>query len=269
MSDTDKKLKNLKNKLKLCGSVVVAYSGGVDSTFLLKIAKDVLGKKNVLAVTAKSEVFPDRELKEAQVYANKLGIDHIIIRTKELKNRKFVNNPINRCYYCKKELFSKLKEMAKKEKINHVIEGTNFDDLKDLRFGPKAAKELNVKSPLLEARLGKKDIRKISKGIKLPTWNKPTFACMASRLPYHQTIKKKDLKRIESLENFLRSQGFRQVRVRIDKNAARIEVESKKIHRLVAEHMRAKILNKFKGLDFTYVTVDLKGYRTGSMNESL
>jgi len=265
----DRKIKNLKTILKKLGSVVVAYSGGVDSTFLLKLALDTLGKDKVLAVTAKSEVFPDSELKAAKRIARQLGARHIVIKTNELKNRRFVNNPVNRCYYCKKELFSRLRRMARKKKLKHVLDGTNFDDLNDLRFGRKAARELGVRSPMVEAKITKQDIRKTSRTMKLPTWDKGSFACLASRFTYGQRLKKSELMKIEKLEDFLKLRGFKQIRVRMHENIARIEVNSEDITSFIDIILRKKIINKFKQAGFTYTTLDLAGYRPGSMNEPL
>lgn len=263
----DRKIKNLKSILKKLGSVVVAYSGGVDSTFLLKMAFDTLGREKVLAVTAKSEVFPGSELKEARRLAKRLGVRHAVIETHELKNKNFTKNPINRCYYCKKELFSKLKRMAKERKLQYVLDGTNLDDLRDLRFGRKAALELGIKSPLMEARLTKQDIRDASRRMRLPTWSKGAFACLASRFPYDKKINKSELKRIEELEDFLKSLGLKQVRIRMHGEVARIEVEASEITRLIDERVRKRIVNQFKKHGFTYITLDLAGYRSGSMNE--
>jgi len=270
MKDEKRKIEKLKIILRKLKSVVVAYSGGVDSTFLLKVAKEALGKDNVLAVTARSEVFPESELKDAKTFAMRLGMAHMVIRSYELQNKKFAKNPVNRCYYCKKELFTHLKKIAKNKRLNHVVDGTNFDDLKDLRFGRKAALELGVKSPLMEAGLGKQNIRNLSKEMRLPTWNKGAFACLASRFPYHNTISRNKLRQIEELEDFLKfSLGFKQVRVRMYKNLARIEVGTGEISRFTKEKVRKAVVDKFKGLNCVYVTLDLAGYRSGSMNEVL
>lgn len=270
MKNEKRKIEKLKTILKKLKSVVVAYSGGVDSTFLLKVAKEALGKDNVLAVTARSEVFPASELKDAKTFANRLGMAHMIIRSYELQNKKFAKNPVNRCYYCKKELFTHLMKIAKNKRLNHVVDGTNFDDLKDLRFGRKAALELGVKSPLMEAGLGKQNIRNLSKEMRLPTWNKSAFACLASRFPYHSTISRNKLQQIEELEDFLKfSLGFKQVRVRMYKNLARIEVGAGEISRFAKEKVRKAVVDKFKGLNCVYITLDLAGYRGGSMNEVL
>ncbi|PIU41511.1 MAG: TIGR00268 family protein [Candidatus Omnitrophica bacterium CG07_land_8_20_14_0_80_42_15] len=263
------KLRKLKAILKQMRSVVVAYSGGVDSTFLLRIAMDTLGKKNVLAVTAKSETFPRSELRCAEKITKQFGAGYLIITTQEFKNKNFVKNPVNRCYHCKKELFSKLKSVAKERNINYVIDGTNFDDLKDLRYGRKAALELGIRSPLMEARLKKIDIRNASRSMRLPTWDKGSFACLASRIPYGQKIEQSSLKKVEAAEDFLKSLNFRDVRVRLHRDLARIEVGVGEIGRFSKKPLRDKVINKFKNLGFSYIVLDLIGYRTGSMNEVL
>jgi len=261
-----RKIKKLEEILKKLTSVVVAYSGGVDSTFLLKAALEALGRDNVLAVTAKSELFPQSELKEAKEIARRLGVNHTIITTHELKNKDFAHNPVNRCYHCKKELFSKLKQVAAKERLNHVVDGTNFDDLKDVRYGRIAAAELGIASPLVEAGLGKKDIRTMSRRDNLPTWDKGTFACLASRFPHNQKISKRALAKIEDLEDLLKSLGFRQVRVRVHGKMARIEVGTDEVARFLNKKMRNRILRRFSSFGFVHVALDLAGYRTGSMN---
>lgn len=266
MKSEKRKTKKLEEILKKLKSVVVAYSGGVDSTFLLKAALDILGKDNVLAVTAKSELFPQSELEEAKKIARRLGASHTVITTHELKNKSFVHNPVNRCYHCKKELFSKLKLVAAKERLGYVVDGTNFDDLKDMRYGRIAAAELGIASPLVEAGLGKKDIRSMSRRYNLPTWDKGAFACLASRFPHNQKIGKKMLVKIENLEDFLKSLGFRQVRVRVHDKMARIEVGADEVTRFLNKKMRSRISSKFSSFGFAHVALDLAGYRTGSMN---
>ncbi len=259
------KLKRLKRNLSDLGRVVIAYSGGLDSTFLLKTAIDTLGRNNILAVTARSETYPNCEYKESRNIARSLGARHLTIRTSELSKKNFRSNPVNRCYYCKKELFSRLKNICGKYKMNHVLDGTNLDDLKDIRHGTRAAKELGVKRPLLECRITKKDIRKFSRKMKLPTWDKPSFACLASRIPFNSAITKRDLVRIEKAEDYMRRLGFRQFRVRLHNNIARIEVPIRDL----ALGLKCKDLltKRLKALGFTYVTLDLEGYRTGSMHE--
>ncbi len=261
--DRIKKLETVLSKLK---SVVVAYSGGLDSTFLLKTAVNVLGKSNVLAVTARSETYPYSEYKEARQLAKSIGVKHLTICTKELSLKNFRSNPVNRCYYCKKELFKKLNDIKKSYGFQYIIDGTNFDDLKDVRYGRKAAKELSVRSPLLEAKITKPDIRKYSKRLGLPTWDKPSFACLASRIPFNNRIEKAMLKNIETAENFIRNLGIRQVRVRAHGDVARVEVSKKDLNRLVK--FGDLVSQKLRKSGFAYTSLDLEGYRTGSMHEA-
>ena len=248
---------------------LVAYSGGADSTFLLKVAVDTLGKQNVLAVTAKSETYTSSELKDAVKNAKRIGARHIIISTNELKNPDFRKNPADRCYYCKSELFNRLKKIAKKENIKFVIDASNADDLKDYRPGAKAKNELGIRSPLQESGFTKNDIRRFSKKLGLSTWDKPAMACLASRLPYGEKIEADKLRKIEAAEEFLGRLGFRQVRVRCHGDMARIEVPSVDIKRLNKDEIRGKITARLKALGFLYITLDLQGYRTGSLNEVL
>jgi uncharacterized protein len=262
------KYKKLKEILKKYGGLLVAYSGGVDSSLLLKVAHDVLGD-NVLAVIAKSETYPEEEGNAAVKYARKLGVRYKIIHTKEFNDERFISNPPERCYYCKKELFSQLSAIAKKEGIKYVADGSNVSDLSDFRPGTNASREYGIKSPLREAGFTKDDIRKLSKELKLPTWNKPQLACIASRIPYGTRITKDILKRIEKGEKYLRSLGLKQVRVRHHGNLARIEVDKCDLISLIEKGIADKIDKKFKSLGYNYVTIDLAGYRTGSMNEIL
>ena len=260
------KLKKLESIIKKTGSVVVAYSGGLDSTFLLKTAIDTLGKDNVLAVTARSETYPESEYNEAVRAAKRIGARHVTIQTRELSIKNFRSNPVNRCYYCKRELFSKLDGIRRRCALAAVMDGTNYDDLKDIRYGRVAAKELKVLSPLLKAKIGKKDTRAFSKRMGLPTWNKPSFACLASRVPFHSDITAKDLKRIDRAERYLKLLGFRQVRVRSHKDIARIELSRADLAKAL-RHAQA-ISSRLKRLGFTYAALDLEGYRTGSMHEA-
>ncbi len=264
-----KKLEKLKGLLQSYKRVLVAYSGGVDSSFLLKCCLDFLGGNNVLAVTAVSPTYTQKELKMAQEAARGLGIAHRIIHTEEFDNPNFKANPENRCYYCKSELFCKLKEMAKIEAINFVLDGSNQDDLKDYRPGTKAKKELLVHSPLAEADLSKKEIRQLSKKLGLKTWNIPQAACLASRFAYGQEITVKDLSRVEKAEEYIRSLGIKMVRVRHyqlpDKTLlARLEVDKKEIRKVTGH--RPQVTAYLKKLGYNYVTLDLEGYRSGSMN---
>ncbi len=264
----DRKLESLKDILTDMESVLVAYSGGVDSTFVMKVAKDVLGDK-VLAVTARSPVYPSEEIEQARGLALNLKVRHEIIETHEMANPKFVNNPKERCYWCKEELFSTLTGIARKNDLKYVVDGTNFDDLDDFRPGMKAAGDLGIRSPLKEAMLTKEDIRSLSKRLGLPAWNKPSLACYGSRFPYGTKITEENVNKVDKGERYLRSLGITQVRVRHHDRIARIEVMEEDIPRLLEEKSRRRVISYFKELGYPYVTVDLEGYRTGSMNEVL
>ncbi len=263
-----KKLDILKENIKKMQSAAIAFSGGVDSTFLLKVAHDVLGN-NVIAITATSSTYPKRELDEARKYAKSMGVKHIIIESEELDIEGYAKNPVNRCYYCKKELFSKLRNIAKENDINYVLDGSNLDDTGDYRPGMEAAKELGIVSPLKEAKLTKDDIRIFSREMDLPTWNKPSFACLSSRFPYGNKITSKKLKMVEDAEQFLLDLGFRQVRVRCHDTIARIEVAPEERSKFFDLSLMDKVGNKFREIGFTYVTLDILGYKTGSMNAVL
>jgi uncharacterized protein len=260
----NKKLNRLKNILQDMGSVLVAYSGGLDSSFLLKVARDSL-KDKVLAVTAVSETYTKEELRFARNLCKKFNIRQKIIRTQELKDRNFIANTRERCYFCKKELFSRLKDIAKKNKINNIIDGTNSDDKNDFRPGTKAKDEFGVRSPLVEAGITKKEIRDLSKKMRLPSHDRPQMACLASRIQYGTIITKERLSRIEKAENILRKRfGIKgNIRVRDYVNLARIEVDKPYIPLLLNTD---GFVSKLKQLGFRHVSVDLEGYRTGSMN---
>ncbi len=261
-----KKINKLKKILEDMGSLIIAFSGGVDSSFLLKVAENVLGK-NAIAVTAKSLTYPKRELKDAKRIARSLNCRQIIIDSNELKIKEFRNNSKNRCYFCKKELFLKLISIKNKYKFNFVVDGTNYDDLNTFRPGLKALKELGIRSPLAEAGMTKEEIRKYSRMLNLSTWNKPSFSCLLSRFPYGEEISKFKLEKIEKAESFLHSLGFRQVRVRYHHPIARIEIEKEEIPKILQSNIREKMIKKLKKIGFEYITLDLEGYRSGSMDE--
>ena len=262
----EEKFKNLKNILESCQSVAIAFSGGVDSTFLLKVANDVLGE-NAVAITAVSEFFPTREIEEAKKFCEREKIRQIILQEKILSVENISDNPTNRCYLCKKNLFSKILSLAEKNKISCVAEGSNMDDTGDYRPGMKAIEELKIKSPLREAKLFKSEIRELSKKLNLPTADKPSFACLASRFVYGEKITAEKLLQVERAEEILREKNFKQFRVRLHENLARIEILPTDFEKILS--VREEISEKFKNLGFDYVSLDLQGYRTGSMNAVL
>ena len=260
------KLNQLKEYLLSQGSMAVAFSGGVDSTFLLKVAHDTLGDKCV-AVTASSCSFPERELKEAKAFCEANGIRHIVVRSEELEIEGFRHNPKNRCYLCKRELFEKIWDIARELGLNAVAEGSNMDDNGDYRPGLAAVSELGVLSPLRHVGLSKAEIREASRELGRPTWNKQSFACLSSRFVYGETINEERLSMVDKAEQFLLDLGFHQVRVRIHGQLARIETDPAEFEMLLS--LREKIVSALREFGFSYVTMDLTGYRTGSMNETL
>lgn len=268
METIQEKYENLKEYLRSLGSVAVAFSGGVDSTFLLRVAHDVLGEKAV-AVTIVSKSFPERERKEAIQYCRENGIRQFFCETDELSIEGFRENPKNRCYLCKRELFSRIKELAAGQNLAAVAEGSNLDDNGDYRPGLTAVKELGIKSPLRQANLTKAEIRSLSKELGLPTWGKPSFACLASRFAYGEIISEEKLAMVDKAEQLLLDLGFTQVRVRVHGEMARLEVLPEQFNKLMEESCRMQVYRYLKNLGFTYVSLDLGGYRTGSMNETL
>ena len=262
------KYKALQEYISSLESAAVAFSGGVDSTLLLHIAHDVLGDK-AIAVTLSSSLFPHRELEESQSFCRNNGITHIVCEVDELGIDGFKDNPPDRCYLCKRSLFSRMLMIAKEHNLAHVVEGSNMDDLGDYRPGLQAIRELGIKSPLREASLTKAEIRELSHTLGLPTWEKPSYACLASRFVYGDTITREKLLMVERAEGLLLGLGFRQMRVRIHGRLARIEILPEDFSRILQDDIRTKIYDAMKGYGFSYVSIDLKGYRTGSMNETL
>lgn len=262
------KLKTLKNNLSELDNLTIAFSGGVDSTFLLKIAKDVLNE-NVLAVTVNAFIHTKKEIQESINYASEIDVKHTVIHVNDINIKEFIDNLPERCYFCKKEIFTKIIEVSNENNINNIADGSNIDDLSDFRPGMKALKELGVMSPLKEAGLTKQEIRDLSKMLDIPTWNKPSFACLASRIPYNHKITPQKLDMIEKSEEYISQLGFKQFRVRHHGEIARIELEQNEILKFLESGSSDKVCKYLKSLGFSYVTIDLMGYRTGSMNEVL
>jgi uncharacterized protein len=268
MNNSQEKLKKLYDYIGSLDSLAVAFSGGVDSSFLLKCAHDVLGSKSV-AITVKSPFFAARELKESKNFCAKYGIEQIIIDYDELTDVEIAKNPPDRCYHCKKALFSIIDKVTKEKGIHNIAEGSNMDDLGDYRPGLKAVAESGALSPLLTAGLYKAEIRALSRQIGLETWDKPSYACLASRIPYGEMITYDKLAAIENAEQFLIDLGFRQMRVRHHGDIARIELLPKDMKNIFENGLAAKIDGKLKELGFKYVALDLKGYTVGSLNSAL
>lgn len=264
----DERYARLKTELARFGSVVVAFSGGVDSTFLLKVAIDVLGRDKVLALTATSPTYPEFEFQEACRLAEQFEAKQLVVESNELEIPGFAQNDRRRCYHCKSELFGICRDKARELGYAEILDGSNLDDLQDYRPGREAACELAVRSPLLEAGLGKEDIRTLSRRLRLATADKQAFACLSSRFPYGTEITAERLQQVDQCETFLRQQGFNNYRVRYHGEVARIEVASAELERFFDRELREAVTAAFKAAGFTYVTLDLQGYRTGSMNES-
>lgn len=261
------KLEELRKNLKEMGSVLVAFSGGVDSTFLLKVAHDTLGPDHVLAVTADSETIPSSELEETKRLAQQIGARHLIVETSELAIPGYKENDRNRCYFCKKGLFEELEPIKQQYKLNTIVYGLIADDMSEYRPGSKAALEHGVRGPLQEVKLYKEEIRELSKEMGLDTWSKPSYACLSSRIAYGELITVDKLSSIEQAEEWLRQKGIRQVRVRHHDQMARIEVEEGDFPRLV--EIRKEVAEKLMDLGYKYITLDLSGYQSGSMNKAL
>jgi uncharacterized protein len=264
----NQKKEHLLSIIKEYGSLLVAFSGGVDSTFLLAVARQVL-KDNLVAVTSKSPVHPLREHQTATDFAKNLGVDHRIIQSREMSRPDFLMNNKDRCYICKKYLFEDLLKIARDKGIEYVAHGANIDDLQDFRPGFAAADEMGIKAPLVDAGLTKDDIRALSKEMNLATWNKPSMACLATRIPYGTPITKKALNIVEQAEYIILDLGFTACRVRLHGTTARIEVDSGEIEKMLDPGNRSAIIEKLKEIGFSHISVDLEGYRQGSMNLNL
>lgn len=257
----------LKNHLQDLGRVVVAFSGGVDSALILAMSLKMLGNKNVLAVTAQSESLAERELLGAQKVAAEIGVEHLILRTREMASPQYRENPINRCYYCKSELYSKLAAIAEQRNFTYMVNGINRDDLGDHRPGIDAAKEFGVLSPLAQAGFNKNDVRELSRQLGLTTSEKPAMPCLSSRVPYGESISPEKLSMIEQAEDLLLSLGFTQLRVRHHGEVARIELLKEEMPGFLADSIAENVQARFKQIGFKYVTLDLEGFRSGRLNE--
>ena len=266
MESLSQKFEKLKNLLREMDRVAIAFSGGVDSTFLLKVAHDVLGDRAV-AVTVRQRSFPERELRESEDFCTRENITHVVREHDELSIEGFAQNPKDRCYLCKKSVFGLIGLVAGELSLRYICEGSNADDIHDYRPGMRALQELGIRSPLLECGLTKADIRELSHQLDLPTWDKPSFACLASRIPYGEPISREKLSMVSNAEQLLFELGFKQFRVRLHGNLARIEVLPEDFNKVLEK--RDQILAAFKKIGFTYISLDLQGFRSGSLNETL
>ncbi|CEP67724.1 Asparagine synthase [Moorella glycerini] len=266
-ADLAAKLELLQNNLAGMEAILVAYSGGVDSSLLLKVAS--MTPARVLAVTAASPTYPQVEIEAATRLARELGIQHLVINTNEMADPAFTANPLERCYHCKKELFATLQELARKHGLKVIVDGANADDSDDFRPGSRAAREFSVRSPLQEAGLTKEEIRQLARYLNLPNWDKPSMACLSSRIPYGQAITPEKLEQVAAAEAFLRQLGLREIRVRHHGPIARLEVNPAAFGLLIDTNVREKLVNHLHEIGFTYITLDLEGFRSGSMNAVL
>ncbi len=263
---TQQKLDDLRQVFAQLDSVIVAYSAGVDSTLVLRVAHDILGDR-VLAATGLSDTYPEEEMAEARALAQEIGVEHVMMRTEELTDPRYAMNSHQRCFFCKNELYGKLRELADERGITHIVDGTNADDVGDHRPGLRAAREIGVRSPLQEVGMTKDEIREISNELGLRTWDKPAFACLSSRFPYGTPITVEKLKQVATAERAIRELGFRGFRVRHHDTMARLEVDPDDFPRVVELH--SEIVAKLRGAGYRFVTLDLQGYRSGSLNEGL
>ena len=267
MNHLDKQHK-LESGVKSLGSVLVAFSGGVDSALVLAVARSVLGD-DVLAVTAQSPSLPERELASAVEFAKRVGAEHLVVNTAEMSLAQYTQNSSDRCYHCKSELYGKLQEIAGERKLLRIVNGTNLDDLGDHRPGLGAAREANVVSPLVDAGFAKQDVRDLARKLGLSIWDKPAMACLSSRIPYGQPVTEKKLAMVEQAEDLLLSMGFKQLRVRHHGDIARIELSKDDIARFFANGLADSVQKKFSQIGFNYTAVDIAGYKTGRLNETL
>ena len=265
-AETQAKYDNLKTILRDMESVLIAYSGGVDSALLLKVAHDVLGERAIGAI-ASSDAYAPEETEEAIATAAQMGIALVTLKTHELEDERYVKNDVQRCYFCKTELFTQLEPLAKQYDVRYIAYGVNKDDDGDFRPGQRAAREFGVRGPLKEAEMGKQDIRAVARMLGVPVWDKPAMACFSSRIPYGSKVDVASLQMVYRAEKLLRELGFHQLRVRHHDKIARIEVERSEIARLVEEEMSRTVTDGLRKIGYSYVTVDLLGFRSGSMNE--